>query len=175
MPDIYVVPSETAAILEAEGLPLSILNDVEAMVQKLTAPDLARIELAFRAFPFEFGIELDVQLALTPLTRMRESGQHAAFIERVEGRIEQLRLNLEADGVNFTPVYTLNPVDENVWVAMQQRLHQSGSDPSSQLLSSNQAFFDALIDQSLQLHSFKTVSGSNLFRYYLGSLPAKAA
>jgi len=175
MPDIYVLPSETAAALDDEGLSVVLLKDADLIARQLSAPDVALIEMACRAYPFEFEDGLDVQTALTPLARLRESGRHEAFAERVEGCMENLRLqSIETDN-KFTPVYTLNCVDENTWVAVQQRLHESSTDPSKLLLSSNRAYFDALIDQALHRHSFEKVCSGDLFRYYLGALPAPAA
>jgi hypothetical protein len=172
MPTLYVVSPNTVAMMEAEGQSLKALADLDTMVQQLSPLDLAEMELALKAFPFQFDAQLGIELASPPLARLAASGNHEALMARVNERVETETLKESVTGEKFTPVYTLNPVDENTWVAVQQRLHDSGTDPSNSLLSSNQGFFDALIAQALHKHSFEKVCASNIFRHYLGSLPS---
>lgn len=160
-------------MLEAEGLSLKTLADTDTMAQQLSPLDLAEMERAFHAFPFKMDADLGIELAPPPLQRLAVSGEHEDVMSRVRERVETEKLKESVDGGKFTPVYTLNPVDENTWVAVQQRLHDSGTDPSNSLLSSNQGFFDSLIAQALHAHSFEKVSASNIFRYYLESLPQR--
>jgi hypothetical protein len=173
MPVLYITTPETVAMLEAEGQSLKIVTNVDTMSQQLSPLGMAEMELAFKAFPFQFDAELGIELAPPPLARLAVSGEHESLMTRVSERVETEKLKETAAGEKFTPVYTLNPVDENTWVAVQQRLHDSGTDPSNRLLSSNQGFFDELIAQALHVHSFEKVSASNIFRYYLGSLPQR--
>lgn len=175
MPVLYIASSNTVAMLEAEGVSLKVLANTNAMSQQLSPLDIAEMEQAFKAFPFQFGAELGIELATPPLQRLAATGEHEPLVARVKERVETEKLKETVAGEKFTPVYTLNPVDENTWVAVQQRLHDSGTDPTNRLLSSNQDFLDALIAQALHTRSFTKVTASNLFRYYLGALPSPNA
>jgi hypothetical protein len=162
-------------MMEAEGISLKVLGDIDQMARLLSAHDMADIHLALQGFSFSFDSELQIELAQSPLTRLSASETHESVHYRVNERVQSQTLRQQAEGKNFTPVYTLNPVDENLWVAVQQRLHNQTADPSQLLLSSNQAFFDDLIAQALHCLPFEQVCKTNLFTYYLGTLPVKAA
>lgn len=169
MPILHVLPATVADLLEAERVSLKILADIEAMASELSAQDLAEIHMAQQNFPFNFN-DVGIVLAASPATRLLQTAQHEALHARVTERIATLQLQAQANPRKLVPSYTLNPVDENVWVAVQQRLDLTGRDPNRQLLSSNRAFFDALIAQLLHTHTFEQVCSTSLFTCYLGSL-----
>jgi len=172
---LLVVPEAIMTMLIREGIPYSILKDVESMSGALSVHDMAEIHMAQKQFPFEFDQSLEIQFARSPLVELAESSESRTLYERLNERIETLTLRESAERESFTPVYTLYPVDETLWVAVLQRQDSREGDPHRELLSSNHAFFDALMAQTLHLHSFERVCSTNLFTYYLKALPAQAA
>lgn len=175
MARLLVVPEDIMSMMVQEGLPYSLLHDCERMSTALSAHDMAEIHLAQKAFPFEFDVDLDITMARSPLVELAEDPNCASLYERVSRRVATLTLREETNPADFTPVYTLYPVDETLWVAVLQRQDSHDGDPHRVRLSSNQAFFDAMMAQALHHHSFERVCRTNLFTYYLGSLDNKVA
>lgn len=166
---LYVAPQEVVDILEAEGIPLKVLRDTEELAKHCSVQDLTDLQLAHERFPFEFDPVLEITQALSPRDRLEKTrDKDDPLLYRVEESVTTAKLKEAKHPVEFTPVYTLNIVDENTWVAVQQRLHTPSADPNL-LLSSNQAFFDALITQVLHTLSFEELCATNLFAYYLGA------
>lgn len=182
MPHLLVVPEDTFETLQAFGHSLSKLEDVNYMVENISASDLADIHVAHVDFPYELPAELGIGKAPTPLeflakamddpTTNTDSLQN--LYNRVNGLVQTRLLKVADKSVNSVCEYVLHPVNENLWVAVQQRLRHEASDPSRVLLRANESFFDSMIAQALQLFKFEQVCSSNLFTYYLGSLAAKA-
>ncbi len=175
MPKLLVVPHDVIRMMNDEGIPLSTLGDIDRMSDALSAHDMAEIHLAHKAFPFEFDQSLQITPAQSPLVALADIKMHDGLYHRVNERIQTLKLQEESSAERFTPAYMLNPVDETLWVAVLQRQDSPEGDPYRALLSANRAFFDALMAQALHLHPFERVCSTNLFTYYVGSLPAKAA
>ena len=172
------MPDDTFTMLQEAGLGLSKLKDINYMAKNLSVIDLADIHVALQEFPFSFSQELGISKAPSPLDQLAgvlsSAGPEADLLQdlynRVNGRIETYQLR---KGENLTvPVhqYRLHAVDENLWVAVQQRLRDEPSDPSRLLLRANSSFFDDMIAQVLHTSSFDRMCSTNLFTYYLGSL-----
>jgi hypothetical protein len=170
MPILTVVPQDVFDLMQNEGIELSKLNDVNYMAEHLAASDIADIHHALKAFPFQFSDELEIQLSQSPFARLALDEKYADLYYRVNGRIETTALRNEAEAKQNVFSYTLYPVEENLWVAVQQRLHNEPGDPNRLLLKANTGFFDAVIEQALHTQSFERVCSTNLFTYYLGSL-----
>jgi len=175
MPKLLVVPQDVVRMMDDEGIPLSTLGDIDRMSDALSAHDMAEIHLAHKAFPFEFDQSLQIEPARSPLVELAEVKAHEELYHRVNERIQTLKLQDESSTERFTPVYTLNPVDETLWVVVLQRQGSPEGDPYQALLSANRGFFDSLMAQALHLHPFERVCSTNLFTYYVGALPVKAA
>lgn len=169
MTKLYVVPHDVMAILQAEDIPVSVFKDVRELIKRLSASDIADIHQAMLAFPFHFDPEVNLTLALSPAAVLLSEEQHTSLHYRVKERVDSYALQPTTEE-SYYPSYTLNPVDENVWVAVVQRHHTDGSDPGRQLLVNNRSFFDGLIAQVLHTLSFEKMCATNLFTYYLGSL-----
>ena len=175
MPVLYVVPHDIVEMMNNEGISLKVLSDLDQLAQALSAHDMAEIHLAQTEFPFRFDPSLAIELGQSPVKQLALNGKHEELHYRVTGRVNSLKLTQQATAEKFTPVYTLNIVDENTWVAVQQRQHTQSADPVRLLRSLNQAFFDSLIAQALQTQSFEEVCKTNLFTYFLESYTPKAA
>jgi len=172
MPQVLVISDDTYRSLKDEGVSLQELRSINRMTKVLSADDLADIELGIRYFPFSFDRELDVQLVPSPLKQLLDD---EPLKDRVQQRVETLQLRYDTDfqmGDAVTiPVYSLDVVDETFWVVVWQRSRHEEGDPDNMQLSYNRAFFDAMIAQVLHTFSFERMSRTNLFSYYLKSLP----
>ena len=170
MPVLMVIPHDVAVMMKDEGISFSQLGDINYMAEHLSANDIADIHQALSDFPFAFSPELEITLADSPLMQLATDESRQDLHYRVEGRIESNSLRRGTGAEQLAQVFTLNPVEENLWVAVQQRLHKEPGDPSRLLLKSNRGFFDSLIGQALHNMPFERMSSTNLFTYYLGSL-----
>lgn len=169
MTRLYVVPHDVMAMMHDAQIPIRAVCDLSLMVQHLSVNDMMDIYLAMQQFPFQFCEELDLRVGLNPYELLMVDGNvHPTVYNRLKERVDTQALQpQEETGV---PSYTLNPVDENVWVAVVQRHHTEEGDPGRQLLSANQSFFDGLIANVLHTLSFEKLCTTNLFTHYLGSL-----
>jgi len=174
MPKLFVVPRDVVDMLKAERIPLSILNDPAKMAAQLSAHDIADIHFAMERFPFVFDATLGIQLAATPFQQLSSHDEFAAVYNRVKECVDTEALKA-LDGDAFVTSYTLNPVDEALWVAVLQRQDRQAGDPGKQLLTSNHSFFDGVIAQVLHKFSFEKMCATNLFTYFLGSVTAQPA
>jgi hypothetical protein len=165
-----VIPHDVAVMMKEEGISFSRLGDINYIAEHLSAVDIADIHQALSDFPFAFSPELGITLADSPLAALAAEESLQDLHYRVNGRIETNSMRRGSDAEKLPHVFTLNPVEENLWVAVQQRLHKEPGDPSRLLLKSNRGFFDSLIGQALHTMPFERMCSTNLFTYYLGSL-----
>jgi len=86
----------------------------------------------------------------------------------LEERVETLSLRL-ANQPKLVSEYSLYPVDENLWVAVQKSLPITNSDPERLSVISNRTFFDSMIYELLRTCKINQVASTNLFNYYLMS------
>lgn len=170
MPKLMVIPVDVKNMMDDEGLPLCKLDDINYMAKYLSVTDLADIHASLADFPFQFDAALGIELADSPFALLAQESSHEVLYNRVKGRIESNSLRAGSDRSEFTQSFALYPTGENLWVAVQQRLHTEPGDPERLLLKINHEFFDALIGQVLHTQSFETVCSTNLFTNYLGSL-----
>lgn len=172
MPKLIVVPHDVADMMRAEGISFKILFDAEQMSHELSANDMADIHIATESFPFRFSEVLDIQCGLTPLQQLSIHDKLSDVYNRVKESVDTQALR-SVDSDAFVSSYTLNTVDETMWVAVLQRQDRQAGDPGKQLLSSNHSFFDGLIAQVLHVFSFEKLCTTNLFTYFMGSLSPK--
>lgn len=176
MPKLLVMPHDVFTMLQQSGVEFSCLDDVNYMSENLAASDMADIHIAMETFPFEFSPELEIHRAKSPLATLTQACTESPnneklqdLLYRVKGRITTISLrNANEEGCVLS--YELYPVNETLWVAVQQRLRKESGDPSRLLLRANNALFDGMIAQALHTHPFERVCATNLFTYYLGSL-----
>lgn len=170
MPNLLVVPHEVFVMLQDGGVNLAKLNDINYMAEHLSASDIADIHSAQVAFPFAFDQTLNINMLRSPLTDLQTNEKYQDLYYRVNGRIETNSIR-EGSGVSQNAhVFSLYPVEENLWIVVQEKMHNVVGDPSRLLLKANQNFFDSMIAQCLHTLSFEEVCSTDLFTYYLGSL-----
>jgi len=178
MPALLVIPEDTFVVMREASLNLAGLCDINYMSKHLSASDLADIHIALHEFPFVFSSELGFEKAKSPLDQlaqiMNEESKDSIKLQdlynRVNGRIDSYMLNKSLNADNSVYQYSLQVINENLWVAVQQRLRDKPSDPSRLLLRANASFFDDMMAQALHSIPFNRVCSTNLFTYYLGSL-----
>lgn len=170
MPKLMVITHDVKVMMDNEGLPLSKLDDINYMAKYLSVADLADIHTSLENFPFQFDPELGIELADSPLALLAVDNSHEDLHYRVKARVETNSLRNSSDREGVIPSFSLIPTGENLWVAVQQRLHTEPGDPNRLLLKTNTEFLDTLIGQVLHTQSFESVCSTNLFTNYLGSL-----
>lgn len=166
MSALIVTTQAVVDVLESNGYAINTLLDYDALTKALSAHDLAEMQLANEEFPFDFSQDLDIQIAIDPLSWLQLSELHVNMYERVKGRVETTQLQ-KADKDLSIPVYRFVAIDGQRWVAVMQRHPGNGSDPNQLLLSLNLDFFNDMIAQILHTHSFETMCKSNVFTYFL--------
>lgn len=177
MPKLHVVAQDTLDHLLREGVDLRVLASPKDIVATLSASDVANCVVAHRHFPYTFDSVLSIEVSsdlYQTLNAGDDAEQYERFLSRVESRVETTLLAQQASASQGEMwdyyIYTLHPVDDNLWVVGAQRCSQEGDDLQRLGLKKNQAFFDSMIAQSLHLLPFETVSSTNLFAYYLKSI-----
>lgn len=176
MAQLLVVPEAVFDQYKSDGVLFTRLLDTNYIASVSSVNDLAQIDLAMNQFPFVFGPGTGVSLAVSPragiaiastadnLERFKMQDLHNAL----EERIETITLRLTAEQ-KVCSEYSLYPVDENLWVAVQKSLPITNSDPERFTLISNRTFFDSMINELLRTCKLEQVASTNLFNYYLMS------
>lgn len=176
MTQLLVVPEAVFDQYKADGVQFTRLLDTNYIASVSSINDLAQIDLAMTQFPFVFCPGCDIKLGTSPrasiaiassldnLERFKMQDMHNAL----EERIETLALRT-ADQPKVVSEYSLYPVDENLWVAVQKSLPITNSDPERYAIVSNRTFFDSMINELLRTRNLSRVASTNLFNYYLMS------
>jgi hypothetical protein len=176
MPQLLVVPEAVYDQFKTDGVLFNRLLDTNYIASVSSVNDLAQIDIAMNKFPFTFDPSSGVSLAPSPragiaiaastdnLERFKMQDMHNAL----EERIETIALR-HASQLQVVSEYSLYPVDENLWVAVQKSLPITNSDPERYALVSNRTFFDSMINELLRTCKLSQVAPTNLFSYYLMS------
>lgn len=174
MPKLTIVAEEAIEQLEREGLPLSTLLCPNGIVSSLSARNVALSRLAHNAFELSFdpetGLEVNPPLMTTLDDEMKDA--HARFVQRVQNNFETdlIKERQETSGVKYRcDTYTLHPVNDEHWVVGARRCITDKHYPGAVGVKPNHEFFDALMMHLLHQVSFKTLSTTNVFEYYLAS------
>ncbi len=176
MTQLLVVPESVYEQFKSDGVQFNRLLDTNYIASVASVNDLAQIDFATSRFPFVFDPLTGVCLAPSPRAGIAIAST-ADNLERfkmkdlynaLEERIESIALR-ETSKQSVCSEFTLYPVDENLWVAVQKSLPITNSDPERLSLISNRAFFDSMINELLRTKSLQTVAVTNLFNYYLMS------
>jgi hypothetical protein len=177
MPKFHVVSQETLDHMIEDGIDFRALEAPKDIVSLLSANDLAESVIAHSEFHYPFDKALDITIMPNVIDCLKGQDaveQYERLLSRVMTRVETTlladRASLVKSEMCNTYIYTLHPVDDNLWVVGAQRHSQETNDPQRLGLKKNHAFFDALIAQSLHLLPFETVSSTNLLAYYLRSI-----
>lgn len=177
MTTIIVLPENVYNQYKADGVVFSKLSNVNYMVEVSTVNSLAEIQEAIVNYPFNHTSEiLDLQLAESPLTMISkyvalQEADEATYRElynRLEGRVANAALR--QGNANVVRKYTLYPVEENLWVAVQQRLHDVISDPGKLQIKVNSSYFNQVIQSLSMSMPIYEIAKTNLFTNYLDSL-----
>lgn len=176
MTQLLVVPEAVYDQFKTDGVQFSRLLDTNYIASVSSVNDLAQIDIAMNQFPFVFCPGTGVHLAPSPragiaiasttenLERFKMQDLHNAL----EERIETITLR-QANQPKVVSEFSLYPVDENLWVAVQKSLPITNSDPERYALVSNRTFFDSMINELLRTCKLPQISTTNLFNYYLMS------
>lgn len=173
---LLIVPSTVYDQYKSDGVSFNKLLDTNYIASVSSVADLAAIDQAINEFPFSFcqgtGIELadsprvGIALASTADNLEKFAMEHLHNV--LEARIETLTLRKGAQ-LQTVGVYTLYPVDENLWVAVQKSLPNQNSDPTRLALINNHNFFDSMINELNRVCDLEKIASTNLFTYYLSS------
>lgn len=176
MAQLLVVPEGVYDQFKADGVQFTRLLDTNYIASVSSVNDLAQIDIAMNKFPFVFCQACGITLAPSPragiaiastadnLERFKMQDLHNAL----EERIETITIR-HANQPKVVSEYSLYPVDENLWVAVQKSLPITNSDPERYALVSNRTFFDSMINELLRTCKIEQVASTNLFNYYLMS------
>lgn len=176
MAQLLVVPEAVYDQYKTDGVQFTRLLDTNYIASVSSVNDLAQIDIAMNQFPFVFCPGCGITLAPSPragiaiaatadnIDRFKMQDLHNAL----EERIETITLR-HAQLPKVVSEYSLYPVDENLWVAVQKSLPITNSDPERYALISNRTFFDSMINELLRTCKLEQVASTNLFNYYLMS------
>ncbi|ABY63028.1 virion structural protein [Pseudomonas phage 201phi2-1] len=178
MVQLLVLPEAVYDQYKVDGVQFNRLLDTNyiACPDVSSVNDLAQIDIALNEFPFVFcpgtGIVLAhsprVGIAIASTSDVENKFMMQDLHNALEERVETLSLRL-ANQPKLVSEYSLYPVDENLWVAVQKSLPITNSDPERLTLISNRTFFDSLIYELLRTCKLSQVASTNLFNYYLMS------
>ncbi len=175
MVQLLVIPASIMEHFQSDGVQLTKLLDINYMSSVASVSDLAAIHDAINKFPFRFCQATKVELAASPVSGLAELANSVNgtnpkmqdLYNRVEGRIANNLLALGANPVTECYEYCLNPVDENLWVAVQKSLHMGNGDPARLSIKANHALFDDMIGELMRTRTSESVASTKLFTYYL--------
>lgn len=173
---ILVLPSTVFEQYQADGVLFTKLLDTNYIAEISSVADIAAIDQAINEFPFTFCKGTDLELATSPrvgIAMLSQSDDICRFKMQdlhnaLEGRIETLALRKVKEQPTVG-VYSLYPVDENLWVAVQKSLPNQNSDPVQLALVNNHNFFDSMINELNRTRDLEKIASTNLFTYYLSS------
>lgn len=173
---ILVIPSTVFDTYKADGVSFNRLLDTNYIAEISSVADLASIDCAINEFPFKFCQGTGIELATSPRVEIALASQSddisrfkmQVLHNALEGRIETLALR-KASQPPSVGVYSLYPVDENLWVAVQKSLPNQNSDPVQLALVNNHNFFDSMINELNRTCDLEKIASTNLFTYYLSS------
>lgn len=176
MTQLLVIPEAVYNQYVADGVLFNRLLDTNYIASVSSINDLAQIDIVMSSFPFQFDDASGINLAVSPrawiaiaaskddLDRFKMQDIHNAL----EERIETITIR-QTNQPKVVSEYSLYPVDENLWVAVQKSLPITNSDPERYVIINNRTFFDSMINESLRTHKLNDISLTNLFNYYLMS------
>lgn len=181
MVNLLVIPADILEHFQVDGVQLTRLLDINYMSSVASVSDLAAIHDAINKFPFRFCQATKVEIAGSPVSAMSEvangiGGTDAKMqdlLNRVEGRITNNALTKALHPSLECYEYSLYPVDENLWVAVQKSLHTGNGDPTRISIKANLALFDDMIGELMRTRKPESVASTKLFTYYLEALSAK--
>jgi len=181
MVNLLVIPADILEHFRNDGVQLTKLLDINYMAQTVSVSDLAAIHTAINKFPFRFCEATKVELASSPLTQLQIAANGVEgscpimqdLYNRVDGRVTNTQLKESLHPSLQCYEYSLYPVDENLWVAVQKSLHTGNGDPARLSIKANRALFDDMIGELMRTRTPESVASTKLFTYYLEAVSAK--
>lgn len=180
MVQLLVIPEAIMDHFKSDGVQLTKLLDINYMSSVASVSDLAAIHDAINKFPFRFCPATKVELAASPVMGLAELANSVNgtnlkmqdLYNRVEGRITNNSLTRGLHPSLECYEYSLYPVDENLWVAVQKSLHTGNGDPARLSIKANHALFDDMIGELMRTRTTQSVASTKLFTYYLEAMSA---
>lgn len=170
MPKLYVIPRDVHEYVLGSGNSYNLLTTSDGIAKLLSAADIASVQRAMSVFPFQFSPEAGIVFAPYPMTTLGSDELYTDLLARATRKFEALALNTDLEKTGTAREYVYYPVDESVWVAVEQRVHES-SDPANTTLLINSDFFSALLNAVSNTLGINAAQRSNLLTYYLQSTP----
>lgn len=178
MVNLLVVPADILEHFRNDGVQLTKLLDINYIADTLSVNDMAAIHTAINKFPFRFCPATKVELAPSPLSGLQQLANSVDgtcsrmqdLYNRVDGRVTNTKLQEDLHPSLQCYEYSLYPVDENLWVAVQKSLHTGNGDPARLSIKANLELFDSMIGELMRTRTFESVASTKLFTYYLEAL-----
>lgn len=178
MVNLLVIPADILEHFRNDGVQLTKLLDINYMSKAVSVSDLAAIHCAINKFPFRFCENTKVEIATTPLAQLQVAANGVEgscpimqdLYNRVDGRVTNTQLQDSLHPSLQCYEYSLYPVDENLWVAVQESLHKANGDPARLSIKANLRLFDSMIGELMRTRTFESVASTKLFTYYLEAL-----
>lgn len=173
---LLILPETVYDQYKSDGVQFTKLLCPNYIASVSSVNDLAEIDAAVNEFPFQFCSNTNVERADSPLVGIAlkatsddvDQFKMKELHNRLGERIANMAIRKAMDD-DYTSIYSLYPVDEYLWVAVQKSLHTGSSDPVRLTIKVNHSFFDNMINELTRSCSFEQVMNTNLFNYYLES------
>lgn len=182
MVKIMVIPEALYEQYKAEGVQFNRLFELNYLTDTATVGELVEIDEAIVNFPKDFLIESKIQLIDSPIGQLRslvndnvnDYSEYKSLLDEIKIRLEtnELREN-DSNDMEYN-IYTLKPIDEYLWVAVQKSMHVITSDPVKESVKANHSFINDMIKKLLDVLPFELVAATSLFRMYLDSNVSKS-
>ncbi len=173
---LLVIPEAVYDQYKADGVQFTKLLCPNYIASVSSVNDLAEIDAAINEFPFRFCQGTQIEKADSPVVgialKATSDDDNQFKMQELHNRVEERIVNMalrKANDSDYISVYSLYPVDEYLWVAVQKSLHTGSSDPDRLTIKANHTFFDSMISELTRACPFEQVMATNLFTYYLES------
>lgn len=167
MLQLYVIPVELhQRVIDADPNLYAGLGKVESIKESFSLTDQVAMSEATKRFTYTFESNLPVSIGKCPL------GLYSSLPEyerQAEELVWQLQYNAQKDKDKLSTTYSygLYPVGGDVWVVVEQRVHETSSHLTEQSLVLNRDFYADLIGALYHYVPFHELAASSLFSNYL--------
>lgn len=167
MLQLYVIPAELhKRVIDADPNLYFGLGKVESIDEVFSLTDRVAMSEATNRFKLQLDTRLPITIGKCPLGLY---GTDPKYARQAEEMSWQLKLNLQkaVDPNTTTYKYGLYPVGGDVWVVVEQRVHEVPSHLKQPSLALNQEFFAQLIGAVHNYVPFHVLASTELFSNYL--------
>lgn len=163
MMQLYVVPADVhERVMSVSRGCYNSLEKAEDLKKIFSLEDIASIATAFRRFPFRFESTIDIIMGRSPFEVISSAEPDSLYTRRLKAELET-----RSDEPKLVSVYALYPVDNDTWVAVEQRVHNEKGYLQRTVIESNQEFISALLASVNFLVPFEELAKTELFTNYL--------